>query len=119
MLLWPVLLGAGALLSLTTRHFIVLSIAAGVSIGVYFIGYNFTGHLMIGNLFRHPLYLLRISRFLPEHAIRRYKVSAVRRAILGLSALRSLLFLLLFQLERACSAHGLASCSSAGMDSHC
>jgi hypothetical protein len=58
MLLWPVVLIAGALLSLPRRRFIALCIAAVVSVGAYFIGYHFTGHLSIGQLFLHPLYLL-------------------------------------------------------------
>ncbi len=58
MMLWPILLGAGVLLSLTRRHLITLSIAAVLSISIYFIKYNFTGHLTISNFFRQPLYSL-------------------------------------------------------------
>lgn len=58
LLLWPVLLAAALLLSIGRRHILVLAIAAIVSIGVYFIGYQFVGRLSIAELLTHPGYLL-------------------------------------------------------------
>ncbi len=56
LLLWPLLLIAGALLSLARRQMAVLAVAAGLSIGVYFIGYHFSGNLNLRNFIFHPLY---------------------------------------------------------------
>ncbi len=56
LLLWPLLLVAGALLSFTRRQMAVLAVAAVVSVGVYFIGYSFTGKLNLSNFILHPFY---------------------------------------------------------------
>lgn|GEM_PF-1927235 len=58
LLLWPLLLAAGWVLRLTKRRMTALGIAAAASIGLYFIGYNFSDNLNIKNLVLHPLYFL-------------------------------------------------------------
>jgi hypothetical protein len=58
LMLWPVLLVLALVLSIGKREFVLLAVAAAVSTSIYFVGYTFTGTLSIGNLFRHPLYLL-------------------------------------------------------------
>lgn len=58
LLLWPVVLGAALTLKIGKRHLSAMTMAAVVSIGVYFTGYKFAGTLHIGALVRHPLYLL-------------------------------------------------------------
>lgn len=56
--LWPILIGAALLLSLSKRHITALILAGFIAIGVYFIGYHFNGTSSITKLFVHPLYLL-------------------------------------------------------------
>lgn len=56
LLLWPILLAAGLLLKLNRRRISALTLAAVISVGLYFAGYQFTNNLNIGNLFLHPLY---------------------------------------------------------------
>ncbi|HTU45472.1 MAG TPA: hypothetical protein VMF91_10445 [Bryobacteraceae bacterium] len=58
LLLWPVLLAAALLLSIGRRQLLVLAIAAIVSMGMYFIGYQFVGRISIAKLLTHPGYLL-------------------------------------------------------------
>src|ERR1700761_9397130 len=58
LLLWPVLIAAALFLSIGKRHVLALAISAVVSIGLYFIGYHFTGAVSIGKLLSHPWYLL-------------------------------------------------------------
>lgn len=55
MLLWPILIALAVVLSIDKRRIIILSIAAVVSIALYFVGYKFTGTLSIATLLRHPL----------------------------------------------------------------
>jgi hypothetical protein len=54
--LWAVLIGAAFILSISRREMVVLWLAAALLIGVYFIGYQFTGTLSIKNLLLHPFY---------------------------------------------------------------
>ncbi|HEX3685386.1 MAG TPA: hypothetical protein VHU83_22825 [Bryobacteraceae bacterium] len=56
--LWPVLIGAALWLRIAKRHLLALIVAAVASIGVYFIGYHFAGHLSLARLLSHPWYLL-------------------------------------------------------------
>lgn len=56
--LWPILLGAGVLLSIRTREMIALVCSAALSIAGYFTGYEFMGSPPMGKLFLHPVFLL-------------------------------------------------------------
>lgn len=56
LLLWPVLLLAGATLRLTRGRMLALALSAIFFVGIYFIGYNFTGTLHIKAFFLHPIY---------------------------------------------------------------
>lgn len=58
LLLWPILIGAALLLQVRRTHLLALSIAAVFSIGLYFVGYKFTGTLSLKNLLLHPIYLI-------------------------------------------------------------
>lgn len=56
LLLWPVLIAAGFLLSLPKRQLITLVACSAISIGAYFVGYRFGGSLNLAAFFFHPLY---------------------------------------------------------------
>lgn len=56
MLLWPILVAAGFLFSLNRRQMAILTAAAILSIGAYFIGYEFKGKLVVSNFLLHPIY---------------------------------------------------------------
>lgn len=56
--LWPILIGMGFLLSIRRRQMFVLVLAGALFIGVYFIGYKFSGSISIVNLIRHPVYFV-------------------------------------------------------------
>ena len=58
MFIWPVLVGAGLVLRLTRRQMIILTGAAIVSIGAYFIGYRFSNSLNIRAMLTHPFFTL-------------------------------------------------------------
>ncbi|HEX7362884.1 MAG TPA: hypothetical protein VF283_20525 [Bryobacteraceae bacterium] len=56
LLLWPILIAAGFLLQLRKRQRIALILCSIVSVGAYFVGYQFSNSLNISNFFRHPFY---------------------------------------------------------------
>ncbi len=56
LLIWPILLLAGWILGLSRRQICVLTLAAVISSGVFFIGYHSTGSLNLHNLLIHPVY---------------------------------------------------------------
>lgn len=58
MLLWPVILIAGVILSLGRRYLLALAIAGVANISLYFVGYHLRGGLDLTNLVGHPVYLL-------------------------------------------------------------
>jgi hypothetical protein len=58
LLLWPILIGAGLLLSIRRQQLLALVIAGILADGLYFIGYRFTGTLSIRKLLEHPVYAL-------------------------------------------------------------
>lgn len=58
MFIWPVLVGAGFVLRLSKRQMIILTSAAAISIGVYFIGYKFSSSLNILAMLTHPFFTL-------------------------------------------------------------
>ncbi|MGH9343681.1 MAG: hypothetical protein ACRD19_07970 [Terriglobia bacterium] len=58
MLLWPVLIAAAFVISLTRRQIVALAASGAVSVGCYFIGYHFLSELRVANFFLHPLYSL-------------------------------------------------------------
>jgi hypothetical protein len=65
LMLWPILIGAGFILSIRRGEMIALVCAGALAIGAYFIGYKSMGTLSIGNLIRHPMYLLEfVSSYL-------------------------------------------------------
>jgi hypothetical protein len=61
MVLWLVLICAGLLLRLNRRKRFSLLASAGVSIGLYFVGYRFPANAGDENLLRHPLYGIAFS----------------------------------------------------------
>jgi hypothetical protein len=58
MLLWPVLVLAALALGLPKKRLWMLGAVAVASLGLYFIGYQFSGNINIKNFFIHPLYSL-------------------------------------------------------------
>jgi hypothetical protein len=56
MVLWPVLLTAGTILSFSKRQMAAIGVSAAVAVGVYFVGYRFGSSLNFANLFLHPFY---------------------------------------------------------------
>jgi hypothetical protein len=59
LLLWPLVIVLAMLVGARKRNVLVLSAAAALAIGVYFIGYRFTGHLKLGSALMSPSYLAR------------------------------------------------------------
>lgn len=57
MVLWPLLVAAGLLLKVDRRKVLALAIAGAISIGVYFIGYNFQPS-NFPNVLLHPFYTI-------------------------------------------------------------
>ena len=58
MLIWPVILIAGLVASISRRYMFVIAVAGITNIGLYFVGYRISHELDIGNLTNHPIYLL-------------------------------------------------------------
>jgi hypothetical protein len=58
MLLWPLILVAALLLSLTRPYIVALVIAGVANITLYFVGFHLRGGLDLISLLRHPIYLL-------------------------------------------------------------
>src|SRR5438270_174689 len=59
LLLWPVVIVLAISIGATKRDVIVVSAAAVLAIGLYFVGYRFTGHLKLRSAVTSPLYLLQ------------------------------------------------------------
>ncbi len=58
MFLWIVLLGAALVLRVAKRQLAVIGVAGTVSVGLYFVGYQFSRDTNFRNLLLHPLYFL-------------------------------------------------------------
>jgi hypothetical protein len=58
LLLWPLILAAGLLLSLSRRYMLTLLIAGIVNIGLYFVGFHLSRGLNLSELLSHPFYLI-------------------------------------------------------------
>ncbi|MFL6415376.1 MAG: hypothetical protein ACJ74Y_06870 [Bryobacteraceae bacterium] len=85
LLLWPLVLCVAFVIRIPRRQLAVLTAAAVATLGLYFVGYHFTGDLKLGNFIHYPLYSLEyIGAYLsmPFGAMRT-PMFAVR---LGLSA---------------------------------
>ena len=61
LLLWPILIGAGMVLSIRRGQMAALGCAGAALVSLYFVGYRFTGTLSIGNLIHHPIYTLKFE----------------------------------------------------------
>jgi hypothetical protein len=58
LVLWPVILVSGVVLSLSSRYIAVIALAAIANVGLYFIGYRVSNALNLSTLLSHPLYFL-------------------------------------------------------------
>jgi len=58
MLLWPLIVTAGLLLSLKRSYMLTLVIAAVANIGSYFVSYHLRNRLDLATLLSHPVYLV-------------------------------------------------------------
>ncbi len=58
MLVWPLILAIGLLVSLSKRNMFVLAVSAVLSIGLYFVKYKVLGSLNLMDLVLHPIYLV-------------------------------------------------------------
>lgn len=61
LLLWPLLVTLGFALRLTKRFQFILAGCAIVFVGLYFVGYHFSGQSNFGALLQHPLYFASFS----------------------------------------------------------
>lgn len=59
LMLWPVLIAAALVLSLRRTEIFALLAAAVLSIGLYFVGFKFSGTLSLKHLLLHPIYLVQ------------------------------------------------------------
>jgi len=58
MLLWPILLAAGAILEISRRQLATLASTGAIATALYFVGYGAPSKLNLANFFLHPLYSL-------------------------------------------------------------
>ncbi len=58
LLLWPLVLCVAVLVRIGKRDLLILTGAAAVTLGLYFVGYHFTGDLKLSNFIHHPVYSL-------------------------------------------------------------
>jgi hypothetical protein len=104
LLLWLVLIPAAILVRISRRHVIGITVAALLSIGLYFIGYQFTGTVSIITLLRHPIHTLEFVASYVSMPFGVFK-SAIFGVCLGLGSLSATALLLVVAARR----HVLAS----------